>query len=72
MLLVMVKSVEIPLSLLRKMARATDAFVQFEEELEDYLLSRDPEFIARMRQARAAHRAGKVRPAGDRAPLKGP
>lgn len=61
----MAKTVEVPLSLLRRMARAAEAFAQLEDELEDYLLSRDPEFIARMREARAQHLAGKMRPLTD-------
>jgi hypothetical protein len=61
----MVKSVEVPVSLLKKMARAAEAFRQFEDDLEDYLLSKDPRFVARMREARAAHLAGRVRPLSD-------
>ena len=55
------KTVEVPVSLLKKMARAAEAFRQLEDDLEDYLLSRDPKFMARMREARAAHLAGQVR-----------
>ena len=61
----MAKSVEVPVSLLKKMARAAEAFSQFEDDLEDYLLSRDPQFVARMREARAAHLTGQVRPLSD-------
>jgi uncharacterized protein (UPF0297 family) len=61
----MAKSVEVPVSLLKKMARAAEAFSQFEDDLEDYLLSRDPQFVARMRDARAAHLAGRVRSLSD-------
>jgi hypothetical protein len=57
----MAKSVEVPVSLLRKMIRAAEAFSQFEDDLEDYLLSRDPQFVARMRETGAAHLAGQVR-----------
>jgi len=57
----MVKSVEVPLSLIRKMARTVEAFAQLADELEDYLLSEDPQFVSRMRQARAAHLTGAVR-----------
>ena len=56
------KSVEVPVSLLRKLARAAEAFSRLEDDLEDYLLSRDPQFVARMREARAAHLEGQVRP----------
>ena len=61
----MVKSVEVPESLLKKMARAAEAFSQFEDDLEDYLLSRDPRFVARMREARAVHLAGRAHPLSD-------
>ena len=61
----MARTIEVPLSLLRKVARATDAFAQLEEELEDYLFSRDAEFVARLREARVAHLAGHVRPLDD-------
>ncbi len=47
------------------MARASSAFALLEDELEDYLLSRDPQFVTRMREARSAHLAGKVRPLDD-------
>ncbi len=57
----MARTTEVPVTLLRKMARAADAFAQFEEELEDYLIARDPEIIGRMRAARAAHLEGRVR-----------
>lgn len=56
----MAKTVEIPVSLLRAMARATEAFGRLENELEDYLLARDPEFISQMREARASHLAGDL------------
>ena len=56
----MAKSVEIPMTLLKAMARATEAFGRLEEELEDYLLAQNPEFIARMREARATHLAGDL------------
>ncbi|HLF09470.1 MAG TPA: hypothetical protein VI789_09025 [Dehalococcoidia bacterium] len=61
----MANTIEVPISLLRKIARAGEAFSQLEDELEDYLLSRDDEFIARMRGARAAHLAGQTRPLAD-------
>ncbi|MBI2916523.1 MAG: hypothetical protein HYY01_00890 [Chloroflexi bacterium] len=63
----MAETVEVPLSLIKKMARAADAFAQLEDELEDYLLAQNPEFVSRMREARAAHLAGNVRPLADKA-----
>jgi hypothetical protein len=47
---------------LKSLARAADAFSRFEDELEDYLLSRDERFVRRMREARAAHLAGDTLP----------
>ena len=58
----MARTVEVPVSLMKKLARASDALASFEDELEDYLLSHDEEFTDRMRDARSAHLAGKVRP----------
>ena len=57
----MARTTEVPTTLLQKMARAADAFAQFEEELEDYLISEAPEIVGRLREARAAHLAGAVR-----------
>jgi hypothetical protein len=56
----MAKTVEIPVTLLKAMARAIEAFGRLEEELEDYLPAHDPEFIARMREARATHLVGDL------------
>ncbi len=61
------RSVEVPVSLLKRMARAAEAFSQFEDDLEDYLLSQDPKFLTRMREARAAIMAGRY--CGSRARL---
>ena len=61
----MPRTVEVPISLLKNLARVADAFAHFEDELEDYLLSQDEQFIGRMREARSAHLAGKVRPLDD-------
>lgn len=57
----MAKTIEVPVSLLRKMARAATAFSDFEDELEDFLLARDDAFISGMRESRRAHLAGEVR-----------
>jgi len=42
----MEKTVNIPVSLFKKMSKATQAFQEFEDELEDFLLTSDPQFIA--------------------------
>jgi hypothetical protein len=57
-----VESVSVPVSLLEKIVEAARALEDFEDELEDYLLSQDAAFVARMRQARAHHLAGQARP----------
>ena len=57
----MAQTIEVPVSLLRKMARAATAFSAFEDELEDFLLAQDDAFISKVREARASHLAGTVR-----------
>jgi hypothetical protein len=57
-----VDSVSVPVSLLEKIVEAARALEDFEGELEDYLLSQDDAFVARLRQARAHHLEGEVRP----------
>jgi hypothetical protein len=59
---VAVERVSMPVSLLQKIVEAARAFEAFEEELEDYLLSQDAAFVARMRHARAHHVEGEARP----------
>jgi hypothetical protein len=61
----MAETMEIPVSLLRKLAEAARAFEELEDELEDYLLANDSELLDRMRQARAEHLSGNVRPLSD-------
>lgn len=58
----MSKTIAVPESLLKKLSQATRAFQQLEDELEDFLLLSDPEFLAKMRSARAGHLSGKTRP----------
>ena len=57
-----IDTVAIPFSLLQKMSEAARAFEAFQDDLEDYLLSQDAGFLARMRQARAHHLEGETRP----------
>lgn len=61
----MPKTVAVPESLLKTLSRATQAFHELEDELEDFLLTNDPEFLAKMRSARASHLSGKTRPLND-------
>ncbi len=58
-------SVAVPSSLLHKMSEVALGFEAFQDELEDYLLSQDPAFLAQMRQARVHHREGETRPLDD-------
>lgn len=55
-----VDTVSAPISLLRRMSEAVEAFEELQDELEDYLLSQDPGFLARMQQARAHHLEGET------------
>lgn len=58
----MQKTVSVPLSLIGKISKAARAFEELEDEMEDFLLSKDPEFLDKMRSARKAHLSGKTRP----------
>ena len=58
----MPKTIEVPYSLIKKLTKATKAFVELEDELEDYLLSTNSELIAKMRWARAQHLRGDTAP----------
>ncbi len=58
----MADTVEVPLSLLHKMAEASEVFHALEEEFEDFLLSRDKELLSRLEAARTHHHAGNTRP----------
>ncbi|OFW54632.1 MAG: hypothetical protein A2146_08755 [Actinobacteria bacterium RBG_16_67_10] len=61
----MSRTIAVPESLLKKLSRATRAFQQLEDEMEDFLLLSNPEFLAKMRSARASHLSGKTRPLRD-------
>lgn len=54
--------VSVPVSLLDKILEASRAIEAFQDELEEYLLSQDDAFVVQMRQARAHHLEGEVRP----------
>lgn len=56
------KTIEIPVSLIKKLSKAAHAFHELEDELEDFLLLSDPEFLAKMHRSRKYHLAGKTRP----------
>ena len=61
----MSRTIAVPESLLKKLSRATRAFQQLEDEMADFLLLSNPEFLAKMRSARASHLSGKTRPLRD-------
>ena len=56
------ETVEIPVALLSRMAEASEAMRELEEELEDYLISQDTELLSRLERARQQHRRGVLRP----------
>ena len=58
----MAQTVTIPVVVLKKHQTAAKAAVEAQDSLEDYLLSTDQRFLARMRAARASHRARQTRP----------
>jgi hypothetical protein len=58
----MADTVQVPISLLQRMAEATEAFESLEEELEDFLMSQDKTLIERLTQARESHLKGNLRP----------
>ena len=58
----MQKTIEMPASLIGKISRAAKAFEELEDELENFLLSKDPKFLEKMHKAKNAHLAGKTRP----------
>ena len=46
----MTKMISVPETLIQKISEAGRAFQDLEDELEDFLLVSDPEFIAKMRR----------------------
>jgi hypothetical protein len=58
----MAQTVTIRVFMLKKLQTAAKAAVEAQDSLEDYLLSTDKRFLARMRAARASHRARQTRP----------
>jgi hypothetical protein len=58
----MVETLQIPVSLIKKMANASMAFQDFEEELEDYLISQDENLLNKLKNARENHLKGNLRP----------
>jgi hypothetical protein len=58
----MQKTVEMPASLIGKISKAAKAFEELEDEIEEFLLSKDANFLERMRRARKDHLSGRTRP----------
>ena len=58
----MQRTVDVPVSLIGKISKAARAFEELEGEMEDFLLSKDPEFLDKMRRSRKAHLSGKTSP----------
>lgn len=58
----MAKTVAMPVSVLNKMKLVISAFNELENELEDYLLSQDADFINKMKRARNQHLSAKTKP----------
>lgn len=55
------QQVIVPKKLFASMLEAFAKWQQFGEELEGFLLASDSVFIAKMRQARKEHKAGKLK-----------
>jgi len=58
----MSRMVSVPESLLKKISKAGQAFQDLEDELEDFLLVSDPDFLQKMRRSRKAHIEGETKP----------
>ncbi|GAB4545429.1 MAG: hypothetical protein Fur0020_14500 [Thermodesulfovibrionia bacterium] len=56
------KTINVPISLLEKISEAARVFEDIEDEIEDFLLSKDPRFLAKMRRSRKDHLSGRTRP----------
>lgn len=57
----MPNTIEVSVSLIKKLSKATKAFHELEDELEDCIFLSDPEFLKKMRRSRANHLAGKTK-----------
>jgi len=58
----MLKTVEVPVSLLDKISKAAKAFEELEDEMDDFFLSKDAVFLDKIRRARKSHTTGKTNP----------
>ena len=55
------KTIPIPQRLFESMIEAYQKWEKFSDEFEDFILSKDEQFIQKMRKARKEHRTGKVK-----------
>lgn len=55
-----IKTVEVPKRVVDSMLEAYDKWEEFRDELEDFALASDPEFIKKMRKARREHVKGRT------------
>jgi hypothetical protein len=51
----MSKTIQVPVSLLKKMAKASEAFHELEDELEDYLISQNATLLYSLKAAGQSH-----------------
>jgi hypothetical protein len=58
----MSETIEIPVSLFRRMVEAGESFQNLEAEVENFMIAKDPSLLSRLQSARESHLAGKVRP----------
>ncbi len=56
------QTVEVTREILRKFARASEAFDELSDALEDHFIAHNPKLLRELRQARREHLAGKTRP----------
>ena len=56
------QTITLPRAVVEKVLTAAEAFAGLQEELEDYLIAREPRLVKKLRQARREHLAGKTRP----------
>jgi hypothetical protein len=56
------RTVEVPIEIFRKFARAAEALDEFRDAFEDFLISRNPKLLRELRKARREQLAGRTRP----------
>ena len=58
----MSETVEVPVSLLERMADASEALHALDEEFEDFLITQNQDLLDRLKRARTQHESGQLRP----------